>query len=92
MNNLPIIRLELEQMKYQILHAFGAHQHELSAQVTQELEKAINSFDYSATVSRIAHEIIKEQIESYFRYGAGRQAIETSVNDALDKVFVKTIT
>ena len=35
--NTPLIRLELEQMRYQVVHALGRHQQEISAAVKEGL-------------------------------------------------------
>ena len=89
MMNMPLIRLELEQMRYQVVHALGSHQQEISAAVDKELEKVINEFDFTGTVAVIANQVIKEKVEEYFKYGRGRGTIEAAVKEGLDNIFAK---
>lgn len=89
MNELPIIRLELDQMRMSILHAFADYQGEISKVVTERLDSVIKNFDFKDTIDNIAFEVLKDSINDYFKYGEGRKIIELSLKDALSKVLGK---
>jgi len=87
--SIPIVRLEVEYMKHSILHAFT----EYSAQVDADVKAAVEKFCSGENVSRIIHAAVEtslkaainEQIESFYRYGAGREVIKQAVSKALDR-------
>lgn len=89
MEELPLIKLEIEQMKHQVYHHFVAYQERLTKQVKKMLEDAIENFDYESAVKEAAGEIIKNTIGYYFKYGDGRVIIESSLQNGLDKMFSK---
>lgn len=88
---LPIIKLELQGMKYQIIHAFETHNREVEAVVDEQLQRAIANFPFEEEVQRLSREVIssaiKEALEYYFKYGEGREVIKKSIIEALDKLY-----
>jgi len=88
MEQLPRIRLELENMSYQIVHALMTHDQEISDYVNKALGQMIEEFDYHSVVQEIVDKAIRQSIEHYFSYdGKGREVIENAVNDALNQIF-----
>jgi len=84
---LPLIKLEIESMKHSILHHFGLYQAQLSDAVAAEIERVIGEYDYQGAVTKAAIEVLNGTIESFFRYGEGREIIQSAMNEALKKVF-----
>ena len=85
---IPIVKLELEGMKHSILTHLGLATNELSEAVSAQIEKAIESFDFSDAVLRASSGAIAETIEDYFKYGQGRQFIQQAIQDAFSKMFL----
>lgn len=87
MLELPKIRIEVENMKYTILHAFASHNDEIEKIVEEELSKAIANYPFGNEISKLANEaiadVLKSTIENYFRYGAGREEISSGVEKLL---------
>ena len=85
--NLPIIRLELENLRYQVVHALAAHHREIETQTNEMLAKAIESFDFKAVVLAEANKVITATVEKavreHFAYGDGHKAIKEAVTQAL---------
>lgn len=83
----PTIRIELEGVRYQVIHALNTHHTEIQELVKKELAKAVDSFDYTAAVKASAKEAIdsavKDAVKSFFSYGGGRRAIESAVKESL---------
>ncbi len=89
MMELPRIRLEIESMKYAIIHAFNAQCKDVEKLIDAEVERAITSFDFEKAVRNTVHEALQSQLDGYFKYGEGREyvdgAIKETFNKALDK-------
>jgi len=89
MNEMPIIRLEVEQIKHQILHHFGQYQKEVSVAVEKQIEKVIGEFDFYAEIKPIVEKCLRDNLNGYFSYGEGNTMINNSLQEALDKTFKK---
>ena len=87
MESFPIIRLEIQEMKHAILHHFSVHQMNVSNAVAEQIEKVIAAYDYEGAVVKAATEVLDGAIESFFKFGAGREMIRDSLNVALTKAF-----
>ena len=84
MFELPRIKIEVENMKYQIIHAFASHNDEIGKAVDQELTRVIANYPFSEEVSQLANDVIaraiKATLEEYFLYGEGRKEISEGIN------------
>lgn len=87
MEEYPLIKLEIESMKHTIIHHFTHYQQDLSRIVRQEIEEVINHFDFRSEVQKAVHEVIRNVIESYFKYGEGNGIIINAVTEALNIIF-----
>ena len=87
MEQMPIIKLEIENMKYSILHYFNQHQERVSEAVAAQIEKVISSYDYEGAVLKATTEVLDGTIESFFKYGKGRTMIQDAIQEALEKTF-----
>jgi hypothetical protein len=87
MFELPRIRIEIENMKYQIVHAFAIHNDEIERAVDQELTRVIANYPFGEQVAQIASQIltqaIKNEIEEFLIYGAGRKVLSDSVDSLI---------
>jgi len=88
--NMPIIRLEVESMKYQLNTMLS----EYAAQMDADLKQAVEDFctpeniQYivKTTADRVMEQTIREEVEKFFRNsGEGRKAIATAVKESLLK-------
>ena len=84
MNDLPIIKLELEGMKHSIMHHFASYNETISDAVEKQLDVAIESFDFKQAVTDATHVCIKAAIKNYFTWGAGHRLVGASVKEILD--------
>lgn len=92
-NHFPAIRIELEGVRYQVLHALNTHNTEIEAVVKKELAKAIDTFDYAAVVKASVKEAVdgavKDAVKSFFYHGGGRATIESAVKESLTSILNK---
>ena len=85
MTNLPpLIRLEVEGMKYSVMHYLSEHHQDIEREVECQLEQAIASYDFPAEVRKHIHACIDSAIAGYFKYGKGHDAVRDAVWAALD--------
>ena len=87
--NLPIIKLEVQHMKHEILIALNKYQLQIDEYIDKELERICSS-EYlqhfiAATVEKCVEEGIREEIRNFFAYGKGRQAIADAVKERLER-------
>jgi len=87
MYDLPKIRIEVENMRYQIIHAFASHNDEIEKAVETELIKVIQDYDFAGEINQIAREVItqavKSNLEHFFQYGEGYKIIGEAVAQTL---------
>jgi len=90
MLEMPRIRIELESMKYEVVHAFLKHNDEIEQFVEKELNRVIAEYPFMEQVTRIANQVIadavKDCLTNYFRYGDGKEMIETVIKSALARL------
>ena len=87
---MPIVRLELENMRYQVVHAFSQHNKEIEQAVDAEVIRQIKGFNFEVAVHRefkIAMDgAIKSALSDFFGFGRpGEAIIKTAVNKVLKK-------
>jgi hypothetical protein len=87
MMELPRIRIEVERMKYNIMHVFSNHNEELEKLLDEQLAAAIENYPFAEQVAKTANEVITEVIQrtvqEFLMYGEGRKSIEDVVLQAL---------
>ncbi len=85
--DIPIIRLEVEGMRYAILRALEDRADAISAETNRAINNFITTFDWQAEVARLLEpmmrEAIKAAMQNHFIYGDGRKAIDDAVREAL---------
>lgn len=84
---VPIIRLELTNMRESILYAFNARQ----AQQDADVRAAIDRFCSEGNVQRILDaavsehltRAIKDEVQRFYSYGEGRELVKKLVQERL---------
>lgn len=88
---MPVIRIEVEGMRQQILHAFGQYNEEIEKEVDRQLKQVIENFPFEEYIEHECRGMIEESIRkalmSFFQYGAGAKAIEQAITSALERSF-----
>lgn len=85
MNDIPMVRLELQEMKYSVIHSLLTHQKQINELVEKQLNNVIENFDYESVVRQVASDALTKAIKEYFQYGDGYQTIIQAVKEALPK-------
>lgn len=87
MNGVPIIRLEVEGMRLVVHQALMEHAARMDADVQAAIERAITPENVSRivqeTAAREVRAAIDSAIESFYRFGAGRDVIRREVEKTL---------
>lgn len=86
---IPVIKLEVEGMKYAIKTALTQHQAAMDKAVNQALEQICSEENIKYIVEsearRVLEQVIQEEVVKFFRYGEGRQAVAESVKETILK-------
>lgn len=94
MLELPKIRIEVEGMKYQIIHAFGSHNDEIEKYVADELNKVLETYPFAEEVAKVSKQVlteaIKHSVQEFLLYGEGRKVLDEVVADLLKSVIQKS--
>ncbi len=89
--SIPIIRVEIDQLKHSIISHMGVYGSVLGEVIDAEIEKAIVNYDFEGEVRLIVNDAISSELKSYFAYGIGRTVIREAVTASLDKIFNKEV-
>jgi hypothetical protein len=85
--NLPIIKLEVEGMKYDIQAALSQHQTKMDDYIQLALDEYCNESNLYAVVRdatrKALDQAIKNEVNRFFEYGEGYQAIHDAVKIGL---------
>lgn len=93
--NLPIIRMEVQQMKYTVQAMLAEH----AAQMDQNIRQAVEAYCTPENLDRVIREAansamqaaISDEVKSFFGYtGDGRKVIRAAVLQRLDEMYPPT--
>lgn len=91
MNGTPIIRIEVENMKQSIAHAFTEMQLSMDANVRNALEKFCTPENIERVVNQQVEDTIKEviqrEIDTFFKIGPGRSVINEEVRRKMSETY-----
>ena len=86
LESVPTLRIETERMKSSILAHLGVVGSELGEALSVEIDKAVASYPWEEQVRTIVHATLTQEIDSYFKYGEGRDKVAMAVKEGFDKV------
>lgn len=88
MDKMPVIRLEVQIPPEQIMQCIMVHQTDINKYVEEGVKTAIANIEplIKSESKRLTEEAINSSLEGYFKYGNGRDAINSAVVRALDRV------
>jgi hypothetical protein len=84
-----VVRLEVDRMRHQILHAFTDQQVELEQIVAEELEKAVTGFDFAAEVRMIVWRELPAMIDDAVQSALRRAVFADDVTQVIDQAVHK---
>lgn len=86
--DVATIRLEIEGMRYAIIHAFETHAKDVTEALDTEMKKQIAEFDFALAVRRelsdAMNRAVTDSIRSFFSYGKGSQMVADAVAEAMN--------
>ncbi len=83
---VPVIRLEVANLKHAIMHHMGIAGSDLSEAIGEKVDKAVADYPWDETVKKVVDESIRSALSRYFTYGEGYKAIEGAIDAALDQM------
>jgi len=93
MSTFPMIRLDIEGMKYQILHALTVHQQEITEIVSAYMDNAIKTFDFEKVVHaeiekllpELIHQALQSSLQKIIWNGSVKESLEAMAHQAIAK-------
>jgi hypothetical protein len=90
MNTVPIVRIEIEQMRYALHQMLGEHGQILNEQI----QAAVDAFCTPENLQRVVTEtantalkgVVQSEISSFFSYGPGRRAVSAVIKEQLNEL------
>ena len=90
MDNMPIIRLEVDRMKHTLITALSDYQARLDSQLLASIEAYCTHDNIARVIDDQVRNtldlIIREEVRNWFSYGAGRAFIRQAVQKRLDEL------
>ncbi len=83
----PIIKLEIQEMKHQVLHHLGNFHREVSEQVEAQIEEAIKGFQFEQHVHKYVQDALEKSVKEYFTYGDGFKRVSEATQTVLNGLF-----
>ena len=81
----PIIRLEIDHMRYSIIAGFNTYIDELKVNVDQAVASAIERFDFEKEVGRIADGLLRKVVENALHSAFNELRWDKAMHEALVK-------
>ena len=85
----PLVKLEIDQMKYSIMHYLHQHHENVEVEVERQIEKAIVAYDFEGMVQEAVWDAVTVAIKSYFKHGDGMSFVTQAVYAVLNEMFDK---
>lgn len=79
----PVIRMQLEGARAQIIHHLSGESVEWQAALGAAIDEAVDQFPWKETIKGYASDVIRESIYEYFRNGPGKEMITRAVAEAI---------
>lgn len=90
LNNMPIIRIEIEGIRQQIAAAMSDYGNEISAAVDKEIARTIAEYPFEERVCEATKNALDRAIgtavDNYFNYGDGATEVRRMVEAILSNV------
>jgi len=82
-SRFPMIRLTMEGMRHEIVHAVTLYHDDLERILEAEAKRQIEAFDVGALVEAEVAEAIRAEVKSFFGWGEGRKMIREAFLKAI---------
>lgn len=87
--SVPIIKMEIENMKYAIKSHMGVMGSELGDLIDDKIGDVIRNYNTEGKITKIVNQVIDEEIEYFFKTGIGRTVISNEVKSFLNNFINK---
>ncbi len=91
MHGTPMVRLTLDHMRHEIVHAFGLYADTLKGDVDHEVKAAIERFDFATEVGRMADTILRNEIESALKSAFQELRFDRALKKALVEILLREL-
>ncbi len=86
-SRIPIVRMTLDNMRYELTNAIAGHFAENEDMIKRAIDAACSpervAEVFATEVNRVLQEEIRNEVESFFKYKAGKDALKLAVHAEL---------
>jgi hypothetical protein len=83
MNQMPVVKVEIENLKHTVLTTMGLSNGELHDRIAEAIDEAVKKYPWQERIDRIAHAEIDRIVTAFFQYGQGAEAIRNVLKETL---------
>jgi hypothetical protein len=80
-----MLRLDVEAMRYQIIHAFMSHSQEVQDEIGKQVDSALKDFDFAAVVKSEVDRVLREAVKSALAYACSRLMYENPIHEMIQR-------
>lgn len=88
MNTLPLVRIEIDQMRHAIIHAMTRHFDDQKSSIEAQLEQIVKEFDFGAVIKAEADKALREQIAASVKNAVYRAFTREELTKPLEDLAV----
>jgi len=82
-NPVPCVKITVEGLRHSIVHAFNRTQLQMDEFFRKAVDEACNPERLQNIITeeskKVIDEAVKAEVDSFYRYGDGREAVKTAV-------------
>lgn len=78
-----MIRLDIERMRYSVVHAFMEHTKEIETTLGDACDRALKDFDFDAIVKQESDVVIREAVKSAISHAVSKMMWEKPIHDII---------
>lgn len=90
-HELPRVRVTLDTMRHDIIHAFNAHAEDLKKQVEAAVSNEINNFNMDEEVHKIASTVLKEVVKNVLTSTLSELAYNRELRREMSKIVAQQL-
>lgn len=91
MTPIPTIKLSVEGMSYQVVHAFSAHSEECEKAIGAAVAEELKGFDFAAIIKEELHRQLREAVKKAVASAAASIAYQSPIRNMIEDLARKKV-
>lgn len=91
MTPVPMIRLSVEGMSYQVVHAFAAHSEECEKAIKAAVAEELKDFDFAAVIKEELHRQLRDAVKKAVANAAASIVYQSPIRNMIEDIARKKV-